>query len=563
MAKASRKKVATTARKSGVTVGKPAKSSQAAKTAKLSNIHTLFGMPLKSWSGKLRRAKGAELRAGKRGFVFAVNLQGESTSKSSIKSVAAKKLKLLLGSGHLNKWQLEQCLSSDSELSHFQGAQGPLWIVRPSPAKTEASSSLEKSYYAKLRDLTGSIVPQLASYSLDRLILEFNGFSTADERGAIVGLEMAAYSYAENRDNPRKPRKKLPTLLLKEAKESNQGLTDRIIKGAGDLGLSVNIARHLTNLPGGTLNPKTYAEGIKTLFSESKTTTVTVWEGEKLREERMGLLLAVGGGAAEGPRFVHIRYRPKTPSLGMPPLAIVGKGITFDSGGLDIKPSSAMRWMKKDMGGSAAAIAVAKWAELTDLAVPLDVYVSLAENAVSATAFRPGDVITARNGITVEIQNTDAEGRLVLADALDVAASAEEKPHAIINLATLTGAIKVGLGSDIAGLFCNHDDLAKGLFYSGLATGDLMWRMPLFQPYKSMLKSTFADHQNSADGFAGAITAALFLELFVRDLPWAHLDIYAWKDAASGACSESGANGQSVQALAEFLDVFADQGSAQ
>ncbi|RYZ76212.1 MAG: leucyl aminopeptidase family protein, partial [Proteobacteria bacterium] len=326
--------------------------------------------------------------------------------------------------------------------------------------------------------------------------------------------------------------------------------------------LSINIARHLVNTPAGDLNPRTYAECVEAMFSSSSTVTVEVLEGQRLIDENMNLLMAVGNAATEGPRLVHIKYRPKTSGAAIRPIALVGKGVTFDTGGLDIKPSSAMRWMKKDMGGSAACAAIAKWAELSNLAQPLDIYLALAENAIGKASFRPGDVITARSGITVEIHNTDAEGRLVLADALDYAVkqTGPDAPAAVINLATLTGAIKVGLGGDIAGLFSNSDALANALSGAGLSRGELSWRMPLFQPYKALLRSTFADYANASDGFAGAITAALFLELFVGQTAWAHLDIYAWKDSAGGAYAEAGGNGQSVQMLAEFLTQMSTKG---
>jgi leucyl aminopeptidase len=344
-------------------------------------------------------------------------------------------------------------------------------------------------------------------------------------------------------------------LHIRLIKEAGSTFTDREIATAADLALSMNIARHYTNLPPGDLNPRTYAESLVNLFSKSEAVAVEVWEGDKLVEERMNMLIAVGQASNEGPRFVHMRYRPKKAS-GEKPIALVGKGITFDSGGLDIKPSSGMRWMKKDMGGSAAVVGLVKWAERTEYPHPIDAYVSLAENSVGSRAFRPGDVLKARNGMTVEISNTDAEGRLVLADALDVAVSQEgvDKPSAVINIATLTGAIKVALGTDIAGLFSNSDHLASVLFDAGLSRGDLMWRMPLFQAYRSQLKSSFADCLNCSEGgFAGAITAALFLESFVKGIPWAHLDIFAWKDSPTGAWAEMGGSAQSVQALSEAL----------
>ena len=494
---------------------------------------SLLGLPAKSFL-TVRKAKGAEARTGKRAFIIALGSRDAKKTKAAIR-------------GHLNAWQTEQFAKNDAESVFYQGTQGPIVILRP-PTSNASAGTLPRSSYARLRDHAGQALVQMLSFKVDKLVLEFHELGVEEEHGALVGLEIAAYSYSENRPESAKARKKLPTVLIKDASDD---LTDARMRESLRLGHSVNIARHLVNIPGGQLNPRTYSDAVEDLFKGSATVSVDVWKEDRLRKENMNLLLAVGGGAVEQPRLVRMSYRPKNTNA--QPIAIVGKGITFDSGGLDIKPSSAMRWMKKDMGGSAAVVGIMRWAEQVGLPVPLDGYLSLAENSVSSNSFRPGDVITARNGLTIEIHNTDAEGRLALADALDVAVTQSEKPSCVIDLATLTGAIKVGLGADIAGLFCNNDVLAETVFEAGADRGDLCWPMPLFQSYKSLLRSNVADYANASDGFAGAITAALFLEFFVKDIPWAHLDIYAWKDAAGGPYAEGGGNGQPVQALAEFL----------
>jgi leucyl aminopeptidase len=537
----------TTEKRSVTQTTKKSTAKAAPKAASGGSPRGLFGLALKTWVSQLRKAKGTEARTGRRGFVIAVSHRDPKKTRFVLK-------------GHLQKWQEEWLAKEEGDSIFFHGLQGPVWLLRTSAPSSQAkpvasSVSLEKSSYARFRDLAGAVVGTACGMKIDKLILDLIELDLDSERGIAVGLEMASYSYAESRPENPKARRKLPALLLKSASSE---FNDREIKKCAQTALSINIARHLVNVPGGELNPRTYAEAIQVLFAESSTVQVEVWSAEKLVTERMNLLCAVGNAAAEGPRFVHLRYRPKA-ALKRQPVAIVGKGITFDSGGLDLKPSSGMRLMKKDMGGSAAAVAIMKWAEATALELPLDVYVSLAENAVGSRSFRPGDVISARSGQTVEIHNTDAEGRLVLADALDVAVSqtGDDRPSAVIDLATLTGAIKVALGGEIAGLFSNNDELASQIETAGLSTGDLSWRMPLFQPYKSMLRSTFADYANSSDGFAGAITAALFLEVFVKDVPWAHLDIYAWKESAGGAWSESGGSGQPVQALAKLLTTLA------
>lgn len=550
MAKTTTKKAAAPKTATLKTATRKTVAPQKTTTRKAATAHdadtTVLGLPARTWIGSARAAKANEARTGSRGFVIALD------------TFDAKKTRALL-SAHLNRWQLETLLASEQEMAAFQGSQGPVCVLRLVPKRPKSydvlDASLAKSPYARGRDHMSSVLAALLPYKLDKIVLELDALPHDQRQGVLIGLELAAYAYQENRGNPRKTRKKLPTLLLRSSSEE---LSPREIKSCSQIALATNIARHLVNVPPMDLNPRTYAELVQRLFTGSSTTTVEVWQGRKLDEERMNLLKAVGGAAGEGPRLVHIRYRPKkTSRADQKPIALVGKGITFDSGGLDIKPSSAMRWMKKDMGGSAACVAVAQWAEASQLELPLDIYLSLAENAIAGNAFRPGDVITSRQGLTIEIHNTDAEGRLVLADALDVAVNSDEKPACVIDLATLTGAIKVGLGSEIAGLFCNDDRLADDILDAGSYRGDLAWRMPLFQPYKQLLRSTFADYANASDGYAGAITAALFLELFTSDVPWAHLDIYSWKDGAGGAYSETGGSGQPVQMLTELLTRFA------
>jgi leucyl aminopeptidase len=242
------------------------------------------------------------------------------------------------------------------------------------------------------------------------------------------------------------------------------------------------------------------------------------------------MIAAVGGGAARdrAPRLIELDWGDPADPL----VAIVGKGVCFDSGGLDLKPAAGMRLMKKDMGGAAHALALAGLVMDGRLPVRLKLLVPAVENAISASAYRPGDVLASRNGLTVEIDNTDAEGRLVLADALDRAAA--EKPALIIDFATLTGAARVALGPDLPALFANDDNLAAELLDCARAVSDPLWRMPLWDGYDDMLKSEIADLANSADSpMAGSIVGALFLKRFVPDgVPWAHLDLFAWHPTA-------------------------------
>ena len=232
-------------------------------------------------------------------------------------------------------------------------------------------------------------------------------------------------------------------------------------------------------------------------------------------------------------------------------MTLVGKGVTFDTGGLDIKTSTGMLLMKKDMGGAANVLGLAHAIIDAGLKVRLRVLVPIVENAISASAFRPGDILRARNGTTGEIGNTDAEGRLILADALALAD--EESPQLIVDMATLTGAARTALGPDLPPLYATDDDLARGLVAAGTASDDPLWQMPLWTPYEAMLSSRVADVNNTGGAFAGSVTAALFLKRFVRQAgAWAHLDIYGWAPEARPGRPFGGTD-QGIRAVYGYL----------
>jgi leucyl aminopeptidase len=304
----------------------------------------------------------------------------------------------------------------------------------------------------------------------------------------------------------------------------------------------------LVNLPANFLYPTSYADLLKSFFKGEK---VTVFNKQKLQQEGYGLISAVGQGSATGPYIVHLKIRRGLKK--QKPIAVVGKGITFDTGGVDLKPSAYMRWMKKDMGGSATVAGVAHYLVKTKAKVNCDFYFAIAENSIARDSFRPGDIVESKKGLTVEVHNTDAEGRLALADAITMAVSQKEKPKALIDVATLTGAIKAGLGGYLPGMFCNDNKLQASLLKVAKKSGEPVWPMPLDPSLESLLNSSFADMVNASDGFGGAITAALFLEKFIEDLPWAHFDIYSWVDGAKGALQSKGGSGQMVQTLIQYL----------
>lgn len=294
-------------------------------------------------------------------------------------------------------------------------------------------------------------------------------------------------------------------------------------------------ARDLINAPAADLGPAELAEAAAALAARHGGTCEVIAGGALAQE--FPAVAAVGAGSPRAPRVAVLRW---TGAADGPLIALCGKGVCFDTGGLDLKPSSSMLRMKKDMGGAAVVLAVAEMVMRSALPVRLLVLVGAVENAISGTAMRPMDVLRTRKGLKVEIRNTDAEGRLVLCDLL--AFAAEENPAAIIDCATLTGAARAALGPDLPALFCNDDALAARLLAAGAAAQDPMWRMPLHDGYDSWLDSPFADLSNvSQKPMAGAVVAALFLRRFVPPgMVWAHLDLYAWNDMQRPGRPEGG-----------------------
>ena len=343
---------------------------------------------------------------------------------------------------------------------------------------------------------------------------------------ALFGWMSAQYRFDAYRS---KPTAKGPRVLL----TTDVGAIAPMVAEAR----AVALVRDMVNTPAADMGPAAI-EKEAARIAKAHGGTLTVTKGEAL-EQGYPMIHAVGRAAAKhhAPRLIEIEWGKDD----HPRVALVGKGISFDSGGLDIKPASGMRLMKKDMGGAAHALALAELVMASGLPVRLHCLVAAAENAISADAFRPGDVLKSRKGLTVEIGNTDAEGRLVLGDAL--AKAGEAKPELIVDFATLTGAARVALGPDLPALFANDDGVADAMLAGGTDRDDPLWRMPLWDGYADYLETDVADLGNAGSSpFAGTITAALFLKRFVPDgALWAHIDTFAWRPAAKPGRPKGGA----------------------
>ena len=297
---------------------------------------------------------------------------------------------------------------------------------------------------------------------------------------------------------------------------------------------AVALCRDLINTPASDMLPHDLEAAARQLALAGGA-TIDVITGDALLRRGFNTIHAVGRASASAPRLIDLRWGTR----GHPKVTLVGKGVCFDSGGLDLKPAANMRLMKKDMGGAAHVLGLAKLVMARELPVDLRVLVPAVENAVSANAYRPGDIIRTYKGLSVEIHNTDAEGRLVLADALALAAA--ERPELLIDFATLTGAARSALGTELPAMFATDDGLAADIAAAGADAEDPVWRMPLFPPYRRLLDSKVADLVNAPSSpYAGAIAAALFLERFTGAAPWAHFDIMAWNLATRPAHPEGG-----------------------
>jgi len=331
-----------------------------------------------------------------------------------------------------------------------------------------------------------------------------------DPTQAAVGFALGSYQFDRYKKSAREPAR----LVLPAGADGREA--ERVAE-------AVFLARDLVNTPAGDMGPNDLEVVVRRVAKAQKA-KLKVTKGEALLKANLPMIHAVGRASIDAPRLLDLSWGDKD----LPKVTLVGKGVCFDSGGLNIKGASGMLLMKKDMGGGANALALAQMIMAAGLKVRLRLLIPAVENAISSNAYHPGDILTARNGISVQIDNTDAEGRVVLADALVLAS--EEKPDLLIDLATLTGAARVALGWDVPAFYCNDEGVAAGINKLSDSLSDPLWRMPLWSGYEEMLESTHADITNApGGGWAGSITAALFLQRFVGEgIRWMHMDISAW-----------------------------------
>lgn len=314
---------------------------------------------------------------------------------------------------------------------------------------------------------------------------------------------------------------------------------------------AVNFARDLVNGNADDVTPQALALAAKHLEKDFSSIKTVVFDKQRLEKEKMGLLLAVGKGSSKDPTFIIVEYKGHQASSDK--IVLVGKGVTYDTGGLNLKPTGSMETMKDDMSGAAAVLGTLKAIASLRLKVNVVGIVASTENSIGPDSYKPGDVYKSYEGTTVEISNTDAEGRLVLADALAYVQK-HYKPKTIIDLATLTGGIVVALGEEVTGLFSNDDKLADALMEAGLTTYERLWRLPIYSEYKEALKSKIADMRNSADRKASSITGAMFLLHFIKDVAWAHLDIAGTAFLSNPQhYHPTSATGVGVRLLVEYL----------
>lgn len=489
-------------------------------------------------------------------LIIFIPQQGESIELSSFGRAVDKASEQTL-SGLIKRERL------DASLEHID------FLFEPFGLKCEqlmlvGLGEVDKLDQAKIRKLIARVMAQLSKRKFENVALSLSDFSESSGNGVDAQAQAqaqfaqylveAAYAgqYRYNETLGKEEKKRLKAKKLRPGKftllienKADSGTVERNIAIGRAIGEGMNLTRDVSNMPGNICTPTYLARAAQSLAKKYAITT-TVLDEARMKKLGMGALLSVSRGSREPAKLITMEYSGGEKDQA--PVVLVGKGLTFDAGGISLKPGAAMDEMKYDMCGGASVLGVMR--ALGELKLPLNVVgvIASSENLPDGAANKPGDVVTSMKGLTIEILNTDAEGRLILCDALTYVE--KFKPAVVIDIATLTGACMVALGQQASGLFSNDDELAGALLAAGDAVGDRAWRLPVWDEYQPQLKSNFADMANIGGRFAGAVTAACFLKRFAEDYKWAHLDIAgtAWKSGA-----DKGATGRPVGLLMQYL----------
>ena len=458
--------------------------------------------------------------------------------------------------------QLKSMASLPLRSKDFIGKEGEVLFLYVANPKEQRIALLglgeeDKITIEKLRRAYTSLAKVCQKGKIQKLNLALPNISSLNDseviRGVSEGLLLANYTFEKLKKDSIKDE---PTVLLKKVVLIAGGKkTLAEAQKAVKLCNAVHYARDLVNGNADDVTPQTLVEQAKNLAKTYPQVKATIFDRKRIEKEKMGLLLAVNRGSVRDPAFIILEYKGNPRSKEH--TALIGKGITYDTGGLNLKPTGSMETMKCDMSGAAAVLGTIRAAAELGLKVNVTGVIPSTENSIGSRSYKPGDVYVSYTGKTVEIANTDAEGRLILADALAYTVK-NLKPTRMIDLATLTGAVVVCLGDEATGLMSNQDALAEALIKAGNATFERVWRLPLFEEYKKQIKSDIADIKNSGGRQAGTITAALFLEAFVGDVPWAHLDIAgtAYLNESKRYQPKHG-TGVGVRLLIEYLEQLA------
>ncbi len=420
-----------------------------------------------------------------------------------------------------------------------------LLVVGLGKRESLTMGALDKAWTAAARQVS---TKENISVAVALPSVEGTSLSGADAaRAAAIAMQVGS----AGQDLYRKERKRFPfsAVTVVAADDAQAAELSNPLEQGCIIGQAVNLTRELVNRPPAEIYPESFAERAQQL-AEEHGMQCEVMDEKRLREERMNALLAVAQGSSRPPRGVIVRYQGAGPND--PVLALVGKGVTFDSGGLSLKSSENMLTMKCDMAGAATVLGTVTAVARLGLPVNVVGYMGLVENMPSGSSYKLGDILTARNGTTIEVLNTDAEGRLVLADMLSYAV--EQQPARIVDLATLTGACVVALGEDVVGAFTNDQAWCDQVLQAARRAGEDVWQLPMFELYEELIKGDVGDIKNTGGRWGGAITAAKFLENFVGDVPWVHLDIAGPAFASSDKPHrEGGATGCMVRTLVELV----------